>query len=44
MRKFLSLSNTDRDAMGKFSRKLAEEIFDIREVIKVYKKITGGSI
>ena len=44
VRKFLSLSNTDRDAMGKFSRKLAEEIFDIREVIKVYKKITGGSI
>lgn len=40
IKKFLRLTNEERNLMGRQSRKLAEEVFDIQEVVKVYKKIT----
>lgn len=40
MKKFLGLSPADRVAMGTCGRWLAEEVFDVREVVKIYRKIT----
>lgn len=40
IRKFLGLSEQERILMGRRSREKAEEEFDVRNVISVYKKIT----
>lgn len=40
VKKFLSLSYTDREEMGSYGRRMAEEVFDIQEVVKIYKRIT----
>lgn len=39
--RFLALSKSDRLAMGMYSRKKAEKEFDVKNVIAVYRKITG---
>lgn len=44
VKKFLNLSYTDRGTMGIYGRRMAEEVFDIQEVVKIYKRITDRSI
>lgn len=44
VKKFLSLSYTDREAMGRYGRRMAEEVFDIQEVVKIYKRITDKQL
>ena len=39
--RFLALSKNDRLTMGLYSRKKAEKEFDVKNVIAVYRKITG---
>lgn len=41
IRRFLSLSEEERLAMGRYGRKKAEREFDVRNVIAVYRRITG---
>lgn len=41
IRKFLGLSEQDRELMSRRSRQKAEEEFDVRNVISVYKSITN---
>ena len=41
IRRFLSLSDEERLAMGRYGREKAEREFDVRNVIAVYRKITG---
>lgn len=41
IRRFLYLSDDARSRMGLYSRQLAESRFDVRDVIKVYRRITG---
>lgn len=41
IRRFLSLSVEEREAMGRYGREKAEREFDIKNVIAVYRKITG---
>lgn len=40
MKCFLSLTEEERLAMGKYSREKAERQFDVRKVIEIYHKIT----
>ena len=42
IRKFLNLTNDERIAMGEYARKKAEQEFDVKDVIAVYKSITQG--
>ena len=39
--RFLALSKNDRLIMGIYSRKKAEKEFDVKNVIAIYRKITG---
>ena len=41
IRKFLNLSQEERKAMGDYGRKKAEREFDVKNVIAVYRSITG---
>lgn len=41
MERFIRLPEEDRIKMGKYSREKAEREFDIRNVIAIYRKITG---
>ena len=41
IRKFLNLSQEERKAMGDYGRKKAEREFDVKNVIAVYREITG---
>lgn len=41
IRKFLSLTYEERIKMGKCSREKAEQQFDVKKVVEVYKKITS---
>ncbi|MGI6219823.1 MAG: glycosyltransferase [Bacteroidaceae bacterium] len=41
LRRFLSLSEEERMEMGRYGRKKAEREFDVRNVIAIYRKITG---
>ena len=40
-RRFLSLSSEERKSMGSYGRMKAEREFDVKDVIAVYRKITG---
>lgn len=40
--KFINLSESEREEMGKYSRIKAEREFDIKHVIDVYRKITAS--
>ena len=39
--RFISLSDIERQKMGVYSRKKAEKEFDVKNVIAIYRKITG---
>lgn len=41
IRKFLNLSLEERQRMGEYGRKKAEREFDVKNVIAIYRKITG---
>lgn len=41
IKRFLSLTEEERLAMGKHGREKAERQFDVRKVIAIYRKITG---
>ena len=41
IRKFLRLSQDERKLMGEYGRMKAEREFDVKNVIAVYRKITG---
>lgn len=41
IKRFLSLTEEERFAMGKHGREKAERQFDVRKVIAIYRKITG---
>lgn len=39
--RFILLSDYERSKMGKYSREKAEKEFDVKNVIKIYREITG---
>ena len=41
IRKFLNLSLEERQRMGEYGRKKAEREFDVKNVIAIYREITG---
>ena len=40
-RRFLSLSLEEREEMGRYGRMKAEREFDVKDVIAIYRRITG---